>query len=244
MTKCCKCDMHVCWENIYEWLEHAHRDPVANVVIYSSIAFFLGFVSVALGAALYVVMDIPCSLDGSVETNDVLNAVLTWNSCHVIIPMVAGIFLVLVSAIGIAAGEIHISILYSIFGGTAIASIFFELYAFAATVANLRRNNEILDTVQTGLASALCVSHGISLYSIIMAVRFCWIVNYHFSRQEKMIEAEQVKRDNAATPMDLKLDFTMAKTTVEDDEIQTKGLQKSLLMVQHERAKSQMSTME
>ena len=97
MTKCCKCDMHVCWENIYEWLEHAHRDPVANVVIYSSIAFFLGFVSIALGAALYVVMDMPCSLDGTIETNDVLNAVLTWNSCHVIIPMVAGIFIVLVS---------------------------------------------------------------------------------------------------------------------------------------------------
>lgn len=235
--------MHVCWENIYEWLEHAHRDPVANVVIYSSIAFFLGFVSVALGAALYVVMDLPCSLDGA-DSNDVLDAVLTWNSCHVIIPMVAGIFIVLVSAIGIAAGEIHISILYSIFGGTAIAAIFFELYAFAATVANLRRNNAMLDTVQTGLASGLCVSHGISLYSIIMAVRFAWVVNYHFSRQEKMIEAEKVKRDNAATPMDLKLDFTVAKTTVEDSEIQTRGLQKSLLMVQHERAKSQMSMME
>ena len=59
-----------------------------------------------------------------------------------------------------------------------------------------------------------------------------------------MIEAEKVKRDNAATPMDLKLDFTVAKTTVEDSEIQTRGLQKSLLMVQHERAKSQMSMME
>ena len=59
--------------------------------------------------------------------------------------------------------------------------------------------------------------------------------------KEKMIEAEQVKRDNAATPMDLKLDFTMAKHNVEDSEIQTRGLQKSLLMVQQDRAKSQMS---
>ena len=58
-----------------------------------------------------------------------------------------------------------------------------------------------------------------------------------------MIEAEKVKRENA-TPHEQKLDFTIAKTTVEDSEIQTRGLQKSLLMVQHERAKSQMSTME
>ena len=58
-----------------------------------------------------------------------------------------------------------------------------------------------------------------------------------------MIEAEKVKRENA-TPHEQKLDFTIAKTTVKDSEIQTRGLQKSLLMVQHERAKSQMSTME
>ena len=151
MKNCCKCEMDVCWERIYDWMEHMHRDPVANVVIYSSIAFFLGFVSIALGAALYVVMDIPCVLDGAAESNDVvINAVLSWNSCHVIIPMVAGIFLVLVSAIGIAAGEVHISILYSIFGGSAIAAIFFEIYALAATVASLRRNHVMLDTVQTG----------------------------------------------------------------------------------------------
>ena len=146
-------------EHIYDWLDHMHRDPVANVVIYSSIAFFLGFVSIGLGAALYVVMDMPCSLDGAVETNDVVDTILTWNSCHVIIPMVAGIFLVLVSAIGIAAGEVHISILYSIFGGTAIAAIFFELYAFAATVANLRRNNVMLDQVQTGSAFLLILGN-------------------------------------------------------------------------------------
>jgi len=37
--------MHKCWENIYDWSEHSHRDPVANVVIYSSFAFFFGFVA-------------------------------------------------------------------------------------------------------------------------------------------------------------------------------------------------------
>ena len=43
MKNCCKCEMDVCWEHIYDWLDHMHRDPVANVVIYSSIAFFLGY---------------------------------------------------------------------------------------------------------------------------------------------------------------------------------------------------------
>ena len=37
--------MHKCWENIYDWSEHSHRDPVANVVIYSAIAFFFGVVA-------------------------------------------------------------------------------------------------------------------------------------------------------------------------------------------------------
>ena len=65
MPNCCKCDMHVCWERIYDWMEHFHRDPVANVVIYSAISLFLGFVSIALGTALYVTMDITCSLEAS-----------------------------------------------------------------------------------------------------------------------------------------------------------------------------------
>ena len=44
--KCARsCDMHKCWENIYDWSEHSHRDPVANVVIYSAIAFFFGVVA-------------------------------------------------------------------------------------------------------------------------------------------------------------------------------------------------------
>ena len=64
--------------------------------------------------------------------------------------MMAGVYLVIVSAIGIAAGEVHISILYSIFGGTAVAGVFFELYAFAATVAQLRRNHESLDQTSVG----------------------------------------------------------------------------------------------
>lgn len=58
-----------------------------------------------------------------------------------------------------------------------------------------------------------------------------------------MIEAEQIKRENAATPMDLKLDFTVAKSTVDDSEIQTRGMQKSLLKIQDDRAKSRMSQM-
>ena len=45
--------MHKCWENIYDWSEHSHRDPVANVVIYSAIAFFFGVV--ALGTVFKII---------------------------------------------------------------------------------------------------------------------------------------------------------------------------------------------
>ena len=93
-----KCDMHACWEAIYEWSYHAHRDPVANVVIYAAIAFFMGFVSLAFGLAAYLLIDIPCGLGWTAPeianvTNDVIEAsvavdpVPTLDTCHVIIPL-------------------------------------------------------------------------------------------------------------------------------------------------------------
>ena len=48
-----KCDLHGCWLVIYDWLEHWHRDPVANVVIYSSISFFCGLVSIGCGIPMW-----------------------------------------------------------------------------------------------------------------------------------------------------------------------------------------------
>jgi len=54
-----KCDMHVCWSAIYECSEHSHRDPVANVVIYSAIGFFMSVVSLAFGGAFVLVCAAP-----------------------------------------------------------------------------------------------------------------------------------------------------------------------------------------
>ena len=63
--KCARsCSMHKCWENIYDWSEHSHRDPVANVVIYSAFAFFFGVV--ALGTVFKNIAlkytTLPCGL--------------------------------------------------------------------------------------------------------------------------------------------------------------------------------------
>ena len=189
--KCARsCDMHKCWENIYDWSEHSHRDPVANVVIYSAIAFFFGVVALgtvfktitlryilaiwycppwkplsyiryegiksfenvfkAFGVALYVLIDSPCLL--SWDGNDTIQAAQQGmiDSCHVVIPFCLAICTICISSIGIAAGEIHIPILYSIFNGTGFCGIFFELYAFCSLITQVVDRQDTLNTTELG----------------------------------------------------------------------------------------------
>ena len=170
--KCARnCDMHKCWENIYDWSEHSHRDPVANVVIYSSIAFFFGVIALGFGVALYVLLDSPCLL--SWDGNDPIQAAQGGiiDSCHVVIPFCLAIATICISSIGmfpnifrkknvrefftefilgIAAGEIHIPILYSIFNGTGFCGIFFELYSFCSLITQVVERKDTLDTTQLG----------------------------------------------------------------------------------------------
>ena len=73
--KCARsCSMHKCWENIYDWSEHSHRDPVANVVIYSAFAFFFGVV--ALGTVFKNIVHqyttLPCGLPSNARIGEIL----------------------------------------------------------------------------------------------------------------------------------------------------------------------------
>ena len=56
-----------------------------------------------------------------------------------------------------------------------------------------------------------------------------------------MIDAELNRKNRAGSPHDLKLDFTIAQTTVDDSEIRTEGMAKSFLKVKQEvKRKSQL----
>jgi len=213
-----KCDLHIFWEKVYEWSDHFHRDPVANIVCYSSICLFFSFISIVVGAPAYALLD-KCNLaDGSNLANG-------YDSCHIMIPFALACFTLCISAIGIAAGEIHKSILYSIFGGLAFIAIWFEIYAFVAVMQQVVGNGSAIPKTPLALACVTAASHFIALICIFQAIRYTWLVNYHFTRQDKMIEAEKSKAE--AKGKQAKTDFTIAKSKVEDDEIKTSGLAQS-----------------
>jgi len=95
-------------------------------------------------------MDSPCLL--SWDGNDTIKAAQGGiiDSCHVVIPFCLAICTICISSIGIAAGEIHIPILYSIFNGTGFCGIFFELYAFCSLITQVVDRQDTLDTTQLG----------------------------------------------------------------------------------------------
>ena len=104
----------------------------------------------AFGVALYVLIDSPCLLGW--DGNDTIQAAQGGiiDSCHVVIPFCLAICTICISSIGIAAGEIHIPILYSIFNGTGFCGIFFELYSFCSLITQVVERKDTLDTTQLG----------------------------------------------------------------------------------------------
>ena len=102
----------------------------------------------------------------------------------------------MISAVGIAAGELHRSMLYSIFGGAAFVCIFTEIYAFSSTIGFAVEEAINLDKLYLGLSSTISASHGLAVVSIMMAVRFAWRINSHFTHQDKLITAEMSRKVN------------------------------------------------
>ena len=45
--------MHLFWVAVYDKTEHMHRDPVANVVIYSALAFLGSVLGLVFGVPTY-----------------------------------------------------------------------------------------------------------------------------------------------------------------------------------------------
>jgi len=111
------------------------------------------------------------------------------------------IFTLLTSALGIAAGELHHPQLYSVFGGLGFVALFAEVYAFSSviTMTVMQENREIISTLDNsaliyGLSATAVAGHGLAVISIFLAVRYAWRINFHFTRQDKLIYAEKVRQ--------------------------------------------------
>jgi len=204
----------------------------ANVVIYSSFTFFFSIVALAFGCALYVLMDSPCLL--SWDGNDTIEASKSGliDSCHVVIPFCLAIVTICISSIGIAAGEIHIPILYSIFNGTGFCGIFFELYAFCSLITQIVDRKDNLDQTNLALGAVAVAGHGISFICLIVAVRFSWMVNYHFSRQDMMLYVEKLEKEKKKNQDTGKLDLKVIEINIPDEDVKVAGFQRALANIQ------------
>lgn len=139
--------MNICWERLYDRWDHLHRDPVANVVIYSAITLFASAVSLACGVPAWLLdhgvekgqcnyhVDILQDAD-YYETAEGIAALVginqDRNGCNMILAWAIAAFVMVVAALGIVAGELHRPNIYSAFGGIAFVACWLELFGFVS----------------------------------------------------------------------------------------------------------------
>ena len=163
-----KCDLHDFWVWVYDKTEHAHRDPVANVVIYSSLSLFGAALGLIFGAPAYAYLaeHYPCVATGA---NDAMDRTELMDSCHFIMAFSMAVYTILASTIGIVSGEKHQPLIYSVFGGLGFVAIWAELYCFCAmiTMIVLYPNRQAIGALDNGatifgLGGVATAGHGLA----------------------------------------------------------------------------------
>jgi len=240
-----KCDMHNFWVWVYDRTEHAHRDPVANVVMYSSIALFGGILGLVFGAPAYVALSEIHPCVGMSHKNDP-GVYSSLDTCHFIMAFALAIYTIFVSSIGITSGELHRPLVYSVFGGLGFVGIWAELYSFSSMVTMIAtpENIMMIDAMENrktvfalgGLATG---GHGLALIGIFMAVRYAWKVNYYFTYQEKLVYAEQVRQRNYEKQGRAK-EANFGVADIDDDhEFSVGGMEKGLRKMLEDKQRKQ-----
>lgn len=220
-----KCDMHDFWEAVYSWSDHAHRDPVANVVIYSSICLFTSTVA--------WVLTIPAYLELIDLGNDFMCGTHP-GTCHFLISIGFAVITTGICVMGILAGELHRPWLYSLFNGMGIISIFGELYCLVSVSQTTVSLNKGVSTpniinadsreIINGLMYTVVGCHAVSVFCILTALRYSFRVNFHFTRQEKLVFADMVRK--RITKIENKGGIDLGVAEIEDHDFKPSGLTK------------------
>ena len=229
--------MHLFWVCVYDRTDHLHRDPVANVVIYSALALFGACLGLIFGAPAYVMLSEshPC-IGMTMEHRGLYS---TLDTCHFIMAFSLSIFTLVVSSMGIAAGELHRPMIYSVFGGLGFVSIWTELYSFCSIITMVVEadNRVIINALENkntifALSGLAIGGHGLALVSIYFAVRYAWKINFHFTRQDKLVHAERIRQRKGSE--DFANRFGVAGLD-DDHEFQLGGMQKGLKKMYEEK---------
>lgn len=238
-----KCDMHNFWVWVYDRTEYAHRDPVANIVIYSAFALFGSFLGLVFGVPAFVALSELHPCNGMNHKNDPgINSTL--DTCHFIMAFSLAVYTMIVSAIGITSGELHKPLIYSVFGGLGFVAFWAELYSFSSliTMIVMRENRMMIQAMENkDTINALCGiatgGHGIALYCTFMAVRYAWKVNFHFTHQEKLVFAEHLRQQRYEREGKAK-DGKFGVAEIDDDhEFSVGGMEKGLRKMFEDKAR-------
>ena len=79
-----------------------------------------------------------------------------------------------------------------------------------------------------------CAAHGIAFLAIVVAIRYSWMVNYHFSRQDMMLYVERLQNEKkTATGAEKgKLDLKVVEINIPDEDVKVAGFQRALQNIQ------------
>ena len=84
------------------------------------------------------------------------------------------------------------------------------------------------------LGAVACAAHGIAFLAIVVAIRYSWMVNYHFSRQDMMLYVERLQNEkkNATGAEKGKLDLKVVEINIPDEDVKVAGFQRALQNIQ------------
>jgi len=222
------CELHNFWEWVYEQAGHFHRDPVANVVIYSSIGLFFATIAWVLTVPAYIFLQ---DIDSAFQCG------IHESSCHFIITLVFAAVVSIVFAFGIAAGEKHKPTLYSFFNGMGFLGMVLELYSCISLTQTIVSYNKgasspnILGqenrSLINGLTYTAVTCHFIVFFSLFMALKFSFLVNWYFTYQDKLIFADTVRlKRGGMGGMHGNIDLGVAE--IKDNNFKAEGLVKGM----------------
>merc|ERR1712037_256417 len=150
------------------------------------------------------------------------------SSCHFIISLVFAFVVSVVFALGIAAGEKHKPTLYSFFNGMGFLGMVLELYACISLTQTIVSYNK-------GATSPNILGHFVVFFSLFMALKFSFLVNWYFTYQDKLVFADTVRlKRGGMGGMHGNIDLGVAE--IKDNNFKAEGLVKGMAKVRKTNA--------
>merc|ERR1712037_1045571 len=162
------------------------------------------------------------------------------SSCHFIISLVFAFVVSVVFALGIAAGEKHKPTLYSFFNGMGFLGMVLELYSCISLTQTIVSYNKgatspnILghkhQMLINGLTYTAVGCHFVVFFSLFMALKFSFLVNWYFTYQDKLVFADTVRlKRGGMGGMHGNIDLGVAE--IKDNNFKAEGLVKGMAKV-------------